>query len=1668
MRKVFTIMIVLLALQNVMAQTPLCYKNSSIESHTLITDYSSAFEDLNNDGYSDLIIAQTSPNKICIYYGNNTGTYTTFIAYNVTGIITSFKIKDVNSDGIKDILFFGGVTGIMLGNVANGFDPINYFTVTGSLLEIDDFDGDSNVDLLMLTNNSFYIRAGNGNGIFSGGSTIITGVAIGNVKIVDCNNDNILDVVAVESGSSIGKISIYLGNKNSQLNCFNAVVNYTIGASVNGGFLTKDFNNDGYLDIVATTSVGISIMLNNGNGTYGAPVQYFTLYNNPRNTISEDFNNDGKMDLLVGYGPTMSTSNNLGGKLRLYIGNGLGSFNFLSEQKVSFSTPSMLSGDINNDGNKDIIGINGSGSIYCSKGDGTGYFNTTCYGGIHAPGIILDIVDLNGDNLKEIIVRNSSNTLSTVLELSIIKPIVNSGYDIPVIFPTNGENDYTGVDVQDYNNDGNKDVAVTSTDSLDRLSIYYSNSLGQLNTPLIFSKPRISSSNQKIPISADFNQDGFLDIIFSSTIFFGNASGITTQSLTTLSQIFGTADFNHDGKTDLVSYGGQYAIGIQFGNGNGTFSGNYLYGTGEYPSIVNIADLNNDGNLDIITGNWAGSSISVLKGSNTGTFSAAVNYTTGSNPRTIRTADFNLDGFLDVAVANNNSTAKNISILLGSASGSLTTYTTIPLGSQPKSMTIGDINADGVADIIVTVYNGYDGFMFFKGLGTGDFSLVNKKFILYHPDEILATDLNHDNMPDLIASSTGFLSVLYSGAPNILINGLNTACVGLSIPLNVVGANTYTWSTNENTSSIIVSPSVTTTYSVVGQDALGCSNSAVTIITVNPNIAPTIAISGNTVLCSSLSTSLTASGANTYTWSNGSNNPTINYSPIANTTLSVTGTDINGCQNTGSININILPLPNTSLSSNLNTVCGVISTTLSVLGSASNTISWSTGASTPSIIVTPSVTTVYSVVTTGTNSCTKNLTKTITVLNIPAISVSGPTIVCKAVTNTLVASGVSTYTWSGGGITGTTAPTVTIGLSSNTNFFVQGTAINGCTTTATYSVDVYPYSAWAINRPQVCSNSITTFSVGGCTSCSSYSWSNGAITPTIQLNPTVNGSVSVTFLSQYFCPNNLLDTYTVYPTPTLSIVAPNSICSGNSATLSVTGASSYIWNNNSSASSLVVNPTTTTTYTVIGKSAAWCYKTDTVQVKVNYAPNLSILPISSICAGNSTSLAASGASNYLWNTGEVLSIISVTPSITQSYSVTGTNSCGSSTKSISVIVNQNPTIAVNSGIICNGQSFTITPSGANTYTYSGNSNIVSPTINTTYTVIGTDVNNCSTTQTVSVTVDNTCADVWPGDANSDGAADNLDILELGLHYAQTGASRATTSNNWQSYFAINWSGTITNGKNLNHSDCNGDGVINDDDTLAIFNNYSLIHAFKTAQTTTLNPQLSIVPDQASVVKGTWGSASVYLGDAANVINNINGIAFTVDFDNALIETNSIYLEYQNSFIDASQNLHFRKLNFANGKICTATTHTVNNNVSGFGKIATLHYQIKSSLATDEVLNIGLAQANQSDASGLITPLTSGTGTLMAVGSSVGIKEVLNNSNVSISPNPTNGILNIVFGTIPQNTKIDVYNSIGALVLTETLSNKNNTINTSYLSDGMYLIKVLENNRVVALQKIVKQ
>jgi hypothetical protein len=503
------------------------------------------------------------------------------------------------------------------------------------------------------------------------------------------------------------------------------------------------------------------------------------------------------------------------------------------------------------------------------------------------------------------------------------------------------------------------------------------------------------------------------------------------------------------------------------------------------------------------------------------------------------------------------------------------------------------------------------------------------------------------------------------------------------------------------------------------------------------------------------------------------------------------------------------------------------------------------------------------------------------------------------------------------------------------------------------------------------------------------------------------------------------------PTPTISVNS-GSICIGQSFTIVPSGANTYTF----SSGSAINTPTTTTNYTITGTASNGCVNNigSISNVYVTAAPSLTLTANpSSLCTSPSPSggtTATLTATPYgSWDTFSTGSNIYVSPTATKVYTATASNAVCSITKTITLTVFPLTTInVVGSNSVCSGYSLALTASGANTYTWDNGAqgpNYYDKPVNSWVGPNGTDSNNCLCFGAIYVTSYPAC--VWPGDVNNDGIANNLDVLELGLHYTTSGTQRPLIGNLWAiNYGYYKWFMPLSNGKDLSNSDCNGDGIINDDDTLAIFNNYGSTHAFKPEQATT-NSVLTIAPDQSSVAKGTWGTSSIYLGDATTSINNINGIAYTVSYDNTLLETDSVWIEYPTSFINASnQNLKFRKWDFSNGKLYTATTHTISGNVSGNGKIATLHYKIKSSLTADNVMNLSISQANQSDAYGTITPLTAGSATLMALGTSIAtnLNALTNGNYISLHPNPTNGVLTINSTTELQNRAITHERSAG--------------------------------------------
>jgi uncharacterized repeat protein (TIGR03803 family) len=557
---------------------------------------------------------------------------------------------------------------------------------------------------------------------------------------------------------------------------------------------------------------------------------------------------------------------------------------------------------------------------------------------------------------------------------------------------------------------------------------------------------------------------------------------------------------------------------------------------------------------------------------------------------------------------------------------------------------------------------------------------------------------------------------------------LSSLCTGASTTLTGGGATTYVW-TGGITNGISFAPATTTTYTVTGTDANSCTNTASQTITVNP--LPTVTASATlSSLCVGVSTTLTGGGATSYVWTGGITDG-ISFSPASSVTYTVTGTDANSCTNTASQTITVNPLPTVTASATLSSLCAGNSTTLT--GGGATSYVW-TGGITDGISFSPASTASYTVTGTDANSCSNTASQTVTVNPLPTVTASATlSSLCAGASTTLTGGGALSYAWTGGINDG-----ITFAPASTTTYTVTGTDANSCTNTASQTITVNPLPTVTASATlsSLCAGASTTLTGGGALS---YAWTGG-ITDGISFAPASTTTYTVTGTDANSCTNTASQTITVNPLPIVTASATlSSLCAGNSTTLTGGGATTYVWTGGIT-DGISFAPATTTTYTVTGTDANSCTNTASQTITVNTLPVVTAnATLSSLCAGNSTTLTGSGATSYVW-TGGITDGISFAPASTTTYVVTGTdaNSC-TNTASLTITVNPLPTVTASATLssLCIGASTTLTGGGATTYVWTGGITdglSFSPASTASYTVTGTDANSCSNTANQTITV----------------------------------------------------------------------------------------------------------------------------------------------------------------------------------------------------------------------------------------------------------------------------------------------------------------------------------------------
>jgi hypothetical protein len=601
-------------------------------------------------------------------------------------------------------------------------------------------------------------------------------VAIGNF-----NGDAQPDLAVANNVSN--NVSILLGTGPGT---FAAATNYAVGA--NPAYVAiGDFNSDAQSDLVVVNS-GVStfsILPGTGAGTFGA-ASSFPVGSQPLAVAVGDFDGDSRSDLAF--------TNGLSSNVSIVLGTGLGTFGPPMNFPVGSLPVSVGIGDFNLDGRSDLAVANqSSNSVSILLGTGTGTFGTATNFAVGATPRSVTVADVSGDGLSDLAVSNGgANNVSILLGTG------TGSFGAATNFAV-GSNPFS-VAIGDMSGDGVSDLAVANNGSND-VSILVGTGTGSFGTAM-----NVGAGTNPVSVAiADFNGDGRNDlanvnngsnnvsillasscrpVVTSINPTSGPTSGGTVVTITGSNFVVGATSVNF-GSTPgagvscasttmctATSPAGTGTVSVRATTSSGTSANtgvddftytsalnacaNFAPATsataGTEPRAVTVGDFNADGFNDLAVPNRASNNVSILLGSGTGTFAAPTNFAVGIAPVEVAIGDFDGDGNSDLAVANQ--TTNNVSILMGTGTGSFGTASNFAVGTLPNYVDVADFNGDGRTDVATTNQNS-NNVSILLGTGTGSFGSAMNLPVGTVPASLAPGDFNGDGRTDLAVANSG-------------------------------------------------------------------------------------------------------------------------------------------------------------------------------------------------------------------------------------------------------------------------------------------------------------------------------------------------------------------------------------------------------------------------------------------------------------------------------------------------------------------------------------------------------------------------------------------------------------------------------------------------------------------------------------------------------------------------------------------------------------------------------------------------------------------------------------------------------------------------------------------------------------------------------------------------
>ena len=584
------------------------------------------------------------------------------------------------------------------------------------------------------------------------------------LAFADVNGDGNLDLIGVTLGSDHTQtLNISLGNGTAT---FQLPASYQVGMQFESVFAVTvgDLNGDGKPDLIALIGgLGgnrVAVLPGNGDGSF-----------QPQNTLfpnlqvgavtTADLNGDEHVDLvLLGEQGGSNTS-------VAYVALGVGDGTFATPVPYAVGdATSVAVGDVNGDGIPDIV----TGGTTILLGDGKGTFSRRHDLHVEVQRNII-LTDFDGDGIVDIVLASGNSAIMTGDAVSVIRGLGKGAFAAPPIsqipyYPA-GNTVLTDLATADADRDGIPDLV--SVDNFGHVSVLKGAGDGTFSA--VFSYNYVPGVPTQA-LFADFNHDGNPDLavvgsgytptsIGEVDILLGKGNG-TFASPTRITTALGaaaiaTGDFNADGKLDFAVLLSQYETGsdglqIFFGNGDGTFTAGTSYPAGPSAQSIVVGDFNRDGKLDLVvsnTGRGTPGNLSAYMGKGDGTFAAPMAIPIGGlspYPYDLVSADFNHDGNLDIACT----ISGGLAIFLGLGDGNFQT----PVYYAVNASTIrpGDIDGDGVPDLILSGAATHEGLAYMLGNGDGTFQppiYFTSDSRLYTTDPFVIADFNGDGMLDV-------------------------------------------------------------------------------------------------------------------------------------------------------------------------------------------------------------------------------------------------------------------------------------------------------------------------------------------------------------------------------------------------------------------------------------------------------------------------------------------------------------------------------------------------------------------------------------------------------------------------------------------------------------------------------------------------------------------------------------------------------------------------------------------------------------------------------------------------------------------------------------------------------------------------------------------------------